>query len=349
MVPPTINSADTASMHVAVVGAGAFGRNHVRIYTELARAGAVHFAAVVDQPDNAAAQALAQEHGAAFFPGIEALVNALESGELALDAASICVPTVHHAQAASGLLNAGVNVLVEKPISPTLREADNLLKLATDKQRILQIGHLERFNPAVVAVLPHVTRPMFFECHRLSIFSPRSLDVDVVLDLMIHDLDIVLRMAASSVREIRAVGLPVLSNHADIANVRLEFESGCVANFTASRVSTERVRKLRLFQPRQYLSIDYARQDAFRIEVPAVSTAQMAHGTGQDAVLEGLNFHKFPVEPGEPLRLEIEAFLQAVRSGTPSPVPARESRDALALALAVNEEMAEHGRRAGLL
>jgi predicted dehydrogenase len=335
-------------LRVAVVGAGAFGRNHVRIYSELAKAGVVHLAAIVDQPGNRAAMALAQEHSVTFFPGMEALVDAVESGRLALDAASVCVPTVHHAQAAGALLNAGIHVLVEKPISPTLQEADELLQLAAAKQRILQVGHLERFNPAVTAVLPHLTRPMFFECHRLSIFSPRSLDVDVVLDLMIHDLDIVLHMAASPVREIRAVGLPVLSNHADIANVRIEFESGCVANFTASRVSTERVRKLRLFQPRQYISIDYARQDAFRIEVPATAAAQMAEDPGQISTLEGLNFHKFPVQPGEPLRLEIEAFLQAARTGNPSPVPARESRDALALALAVTAEMAEHGRRSGL-
>jgi len=188
---------------------------------------------------------------------------------------------------------------------------------------------------------------MFFECHRLSVFSPRSLDVDVVLDLMIHDLDIVLRMAGSPVREIRAVGLPVLSNHADIANVRLEFESGCVANLTASRVSTERVRKLRLFQPHQYISIDYARQDAFRIEV-STDAGRSTAKPGQTFSLDSLDYYKFPVQPGEPLRLEIEAFLQAIRTGLPSPVPAQESRDALALALAVNAEMAEHASRAGL-
>jgi predicted dehydrogenase len=172
------------------------------------------------------------------------------------------------------------------------------------------------------------------------------LDVDVVLDLMIHDLDIVLRMAGSKVCEIRAVGLPVLSNHADIANVRLEFESGCVANLTASRVSTEKVRKLRLFQPHQYISIDYARQDAFRIEVNAVPVP--AGSPAGQFNMDGLRFHKLPVQPGEPLRLEIEAFLLAVRSGQPSPVPAQESRDALALALAVNGEMARHAAKTSL-
>jgi predicted dehydrogenase len=338
---------DDRPLSVAVIGAGAFGRNHVRIYADLAKTGLARLAAIVDLPANDAARALASEHGAAFFPGVEELQAAVETGALALDAASVCVPTSHHTRIAAALLDAGVHALVEKPIAPTLAEADELLQRAAAGHRVLQIGHLERFNPAVVAVLPHLTRPMFFECHRLSVFSPRSLDVDVVLDLMIHDLDIVLRMAGSPVREIRAVGLPVLSNHADIANVRLEFESGCVANLTASRVSTERVRKLRLFQPHQYISIDYARQDAFRIEV-STDAGRSTAKPGQTFSLDSLDYYKFPVQPGEPLRLEIEAFLQAIRTGLPSPVPAQESRDALALALAVNAEMAEHASRAGL-
>jgi len=165
------------------------------------------------------------------------------------------------------LLDAGVDLLVEKPLAATLAEADDLISRAERARRILQPGHLERFNPAVLAVEPKLRRPMFFEAHRLSIFTPRSLDVDVVLDLMIHDLDIVLTFANSPVREVRAVGLPILSPKVDIANVRVEFESGCVANFTASRVSTERVRKLRFFEPRQYVSIDYARQDLLVIRV----------------------------------------------------------------------------------
>jgi predicted dehydrogenase len=165
------------------------------------------------------------------------------------------------------LLDAGVDVLVEKPLAASLAEADDLLARAERGKRILQPGHLERFNPAVLAVEPKLRRPMFFEAHRLSVFTPRSLDVDVVLDLMIHDLDIVLTFAHSPVREVRAVGLPILSPKVDIANVRVEFESGCVANFTASRVSTERVRKLRFFEPRQYVSIDYARQDLLVIRV----------------------------------------------------------------------------------
>jgi len=334
-------------LSVAVIGAGAFGRNHVRIYADMAKTGLVRLAAIVDLPGNDASRALASEHGAEYFSSVEELLTAVETGSLALEAASVCVPTSHHARVAAALLDRDVHTLVEKPIAPTLTEADELLHRAAAQHKVLQIGHLERFNPAVVAVLPHLTRPMFFECHRLSVFSPRSLDVDVVLDLMIHDLDIVLHMVGSPVREIRAVGLPILSNHADIANVRLEFESGCVANLTASRVSTERVRKLRLFQPHQYISIDYARQDAYRIEVSG-DASRLTTDPVQPFNLDSLNFYKFPVQAGEPLRLEIEAFLQAIRTGLPSPVPAQESRDALALALAVNAEMAEHAARAGL-
>jgi predicted dehydrogenase len=327
-------------LRTAVIGAGAFGRNHVRVYSELARSGAVELAAVVDAAGSPEQRDLSAQHGARFFTSVDALLDA----GLNLTAASVCVPTVLHSQIASRLLQAGIHVLVEKPLSSTLAEADALLALASARHLVLQVGHLERFNPAVTALLPHLDRPMFFECHRLSIFTPRSLDVDVVLDLMIHDLDIVLQMAQSRLQEIRAVGLAVLSRHTDIANVRLEFESGCVANFTASRVSTERVRKLRLFQPHQYISVDYARQDALIIDV--TQDAQSANA--ESPQLPGLNFTKLEIVPGEPLRLEIEAFLEAIRTGKSSPVPARQSRDALALALAVNEAIATHRQRAGL-
>ena len=206
------------------------------------------------------------------FASIEDLLAA----NLQVDAATVAVPTQHHHAVASVLLEGGLDLLVEKPIAATLAQADELLVLAEKYNRILQPGHLERFNPAVLAVQPHLRRPMFFEAHRLSVFTPRSLDVDVVLDLMIHDLDIVLTMANSPVREVRAVGLPILSPKVDIANVRVEFESGCVANFTASRVSTERVRKLRFFQPRSYVSIDYARQDLLAIRLDASITPEIA-------------------------------------------------------------------------
>src|SRR5215467_2766030 len=238
---------------VAVIGVGAFGRNHARVYHELMQEGLpVRLAAVVDQ-DTARADEIAQQYGARAFGSVEQMIAT--RGEI--QAASVTVPTIHHLKVARTLMEAGVDVLIEKPLAVSLKEADELVSLAKNSSRIAQVGHLERFNPAVRATLPYLTRPMFFEVHRLSVFTPRALDVDVVLDLMIHDIDIVLTMTKSPVKEVRAVGLPILSKKVDIANVRLEFESGCVANFTASRVSTERVRKLRFFQPRQYVSLDF--------------------------------------------------------------------------------------------
>jgi predicted dehydrogenase len=257
---------------------------------------------------------------------------------------------------------------VEKPLAAKLTEADDLIVRAERGKRILQPGHLERFNPAVLAIQPQLHRPMFFESHRLSIFTPRALDVDVVLDLMIHDLDIVLTFADSPVREVRAVGLPILSPRVDIANVRVEFESGCVANFTASRVSTERVRKLRYFEPRQYVSIDYARQDLLVIRVdgaaaaglPPEIQAAIATGKADPALLAqlaaagtagpapGLSFVKPTITPGEPLRLEILSFLESVRTRREPRVTARQGRNALALALEIQATMAAHAQRAGL-
>ncbi|MGA3372664.1 MAG: Gfo/Idh/MocA family oxidoreductase [Terracidiphilus sp.] len=250
-------------LRVAVAGAGAFGKNHLRVYRELETAGAALVAAV--EPDAARAADAAAKYAIPVFSTVDELLAA----GLKLDAATVAVPTVHHHAVASALLDAGLDLLVEKPLAASLAEADDLIARAEKNHRILQPGHLERFNPAVLAIQPQLRRPMFFEAHRLSVFTPRALDVDVVLDLMIHDLDIVLAFAASPVREVRAVGLPILSPKVDIANVRVEFESGCVANFTASRVSTERVRKLRFFEPRQYVSIDYARQDVLVIRVNA--------------------------------------------------------------------------------
>ena len=256
---------------MAVAGAGAFGRNHLRVLRELETDGAlkaertnVALVAAVE-PDAARADETAKQYGIPVFASIDALLRA----DLKLDAACVAVPTVKHFEVASQLLDAGLDLLIEKPLAATLAEADDLIEKQKKLGRIVQVGHLERFNPAVMAVEPSLTRPMFFEAHRLSVFTPRALDVDVVLDLMIHDLDIVLTFAKSPVREVRAVGLPVVSPKVDIANVRVEFESGCVANFTASRVSTERVRKLRFFEPRQYVSIDYARRDVLVIRIDA--------------------------------------------------------------------------------
>jgi len=341
---------------VAVVGAGAFGRNHLRVYRELEQAGRdVRLVGVVDSDAAAAAEAAAQ-FGVQGFASIEACMAAMDRDHSRLDAASICVPTVHHASAAAPLLAAGVDLLIEKPLAASLADADEILRLAREHGRIVQAGHLERFNPAVTAARSVLHKPMFFESHRLSVFTPRSLDVDVVLDLMIHDLDIVLSFVESPVREVRAVGLAVLSNKVDIANVRLEFENGCVANFTASRVSTERVRKLRFFQPHQYLSLDFARQDLLMIDVAAAAgmdraqldrMAQLAQQPGAHPSA-GLSLRKLPVEQGEPLRLEIGSFLDAVRRRTRPVVSGEDGRAALALALEINRTIAEHATRTGL-
>src|SRR6184192_3805235 len=240
-----------AVVRVAVVGCGAFGRNHARVYRQLQQESAgIDFVGVVDNNPQRA-QSIAAEFGTQSIASIGDLRGKIE-------AASVAVPTSHHLSVARELMQSGADVLIEKPVASTLAEADELIDIASKTGRIAQVGHLERFNPAVMATVELVTKPMFFEVHRLSVFTPRSLDVDVIMDLMIHDLDIVLSFVQSPVRKIRAVGLPVLSRRVDIANVRVEFESGCVANFTASRVSTERVRKLRFFQPRSYVSVDYA-------------------------------------------------------------------------------------------
>src|SRR5450631_2531748 len=281
------------SINVAVVGVGALGRNHARIYHQLAQEGeAVRLVGVVD-PDVARADAVASEFGCRGFGSVEQLVTTHSE----VQAASVAVPTVRHLETARALMEAGVDVLVEKPLAASLAEADELVGLAQSLNRVGQVGHLERFNPAVRATAPLITKPMFFEVHRLSIFTPRSLDVDVILDLMIHDLDVVLSLVKSPVKEIRAVGLPILSGKVDIANVRLEFESGCVANFTASRVSTERVRKIRFFQPRQYVSLGYSRQD-----VLVFSVGEGEPGT--PSVNPQIKVAKPPIVPEEPLRAE---------------------------------------------
>jgi predicted dehydrogenase len=344
-------------LRIAVVGAGAFGRNHLRVYRELEQSAAVELAAVVE-PHAATRAQIAELYSIPAFASVEKMLDELLAAKLALDAASVCVPTVDHATVASQLLRGGLDVLIEKPFAATLAEADAVLALAASTGRLVQIGHLERFNPAVTAAAGRITRPMFFEAHRLSIFTPRSLDVDVVLDLMIHDLDIVLSLTQSPVKEVRAVGLPVLSRRVDIANVRVEFDSGCVANFTASRVSTEQVRKLRLFQPHEYLSIDYARQELLAIQVdpakmagaappPAPAIPVIAHPIAHPSA--GLSLDKLELPHSEPLRLEIEDFLRAVRERAAPRVSGQAGRDALALALEVNSQIASHAHRAGLV
>lgn len=317
---------------------GVFGRNHARVYKELEKQGeSVRLVGVVD-PNLERANAVASEFGCRAFASIEDMLST--HGEL--QAASVAAPTLDHFAAASALMKAGVDVLIEKPLAASLREADELIQVATKHKRIAQVGHLERFNPAVRATIPLLTQPMFFEVHRLSVFTPRSLDVDVVLDLMIHDLDIVLAFANSPVKEMRAVGLPILSGRVDIANVRIEFESGCVANFTASRVSTERVRKLRFFQPNQYLSVDYGRQEVLVFTVGAGGAA------GTPTVNPQIKVLKAPVTSEEPLYAELKSFLHAVRERSQPIVSLEDGRRALALAIEIVTAIREHGKKVGL-
>jgi predicted dehydrogenase len=239
------------------------------------------------------------------------------------------VPTSAHADVACALLETGIDVLVEKPIAPDVASARRMVDTAARVGRILQVGHLERLNPAIAELKRMVSVPLFFEVHRLSLFSPRSLDVDVVLDLMIHDLDIVLDLVGSWPEEIRAAGISILSDKVDIANVRLAFPGGCIANLTASRVSTERVRKLRLFQPHQYISLDYQKQEAVAFTVSG----------GQQ-----IGFQPLAVTKDEPLRLEIENFLDAIKNRSRPAVSGEEGLRALDIGLAILGKIKEHGK-----
>jgi predicted dehydrogenase len=301
---------------VAVIGAGAFGQNHCRVVHESQRA---QLAAIADT-DTARAQEAAARYQTIALSDARDLPGKI-------DAAIIAAPTTVHSDIGCYLLDAGIDVLVEKPIATDLASAGRLIDAAARTGRILQVGHLERFNPAVLALEQRVTLPLFFEIHRMNLFSPRSLDVDVVLDLMIHDVDLVLALAQAEPEEIRAAGISILSGKVDIANVRLQFPNGCVANLTASRISTERVRKLRLFQPHQYLSLDYARQD---LAVFSVS------GDRQ------IGFEQAAVIKGEPLKLQFDAFLDSVASRSLPKSSGPAARRTLAAALAILDKIEEH-------
>ena len=309
-------------LRVAVVGAGEFGRNHARVYREM---DSVELIAVVDQ-NAVRAQAIAQEFGTQAFKRIEDLQGVV-------DAATVAVPTVAHAEVGCRLMAMGVDLLVEKPMAASLAEADALLDAAQRHERILQVGHVERFNPAVIAVEPIVNRPLFFEVHRLGVFTPRSLDVEVIYDLMIHDLDILLALVQEPITEVKAVGIPVLTDKVDIAHARLEFAGGAVANVTASRVSTERVRKMRFFQQHEYISLDYARRDALRV------------GVKKPGPQPEFAFEKLAAPAVEPLRAELEAFAAAVRSRVAPRTDGFAGRAALDLAGRVMESIREHDER----
>jgi predicted dehydrogenase len=308
-------------IRVAVVGAGDFGRNHARVYRGLEEAELV---GIVDL-DPERARAVATEFGAQVIPNIDALRGRV-------DAASVAVPTAAHAEIGCRLLDLGIDVLVEKPIAASVSEADLLIDAAERHGRILQVGHLERFNPGIVAAQQALNKPLYFEVHRLGIFTPRSLDVDVVYDVMIHDLDILMAMVHAPITDVRALGIPVVTDKVDIAHVRLEFATGAVANVTASRVSVERVRKLRFFQQHEYISVDYARKDVLRIRVL------------QPGPQPKFDFQQIPVRQQEPLEGELSAFLSAVRNRTTPLVDGAVGRRALELADRVMAGILEHGR-----
>ena len=315
-------AAEPRRIRVAVVGTGEFGRNHVRVYRELDSAELI---GVYDQDPQRCA-AVAEEFQARGLRSLEELQGRA-------DAVSVAVPTVAHAEVGCRLMQMGLDVLVEKPMAVDLREADALLEAARKNRRILQVGHVERFNPAVRAVEPILNRPLFFEVHRLGVFTPRSLDVDVIYDLMIHDLDILLALVSEPVTEVKAVGIPVLTDKVDIAHARLEFAGGAVANVTASRVSTERVRKMRFFQQHEYVSLDYTRRDALRIAVKKAGPQPE------------FAFEKLTAPAVEPLHAELEGFVQAVRTRKEPPTSGAAGRAALALAGRVMASIQEHAAR----
>jgi predicted dehydrogenase len=311
---------------LAVIGAGQFGKNHCRAIHESPRA---QLCAVVDT-DMARAAEVAALYGA------EALADATQlAGKV--DAAIVAAPTTVHEEIGCMLAALGIDILVEKPITPDLASAGRLIEAAGRHGRILQVGHIERFNPAVVELERRATLPLFFEIHRLNMFSPRSLDVDVVLDLMIHDVDIVLALARAEPVEIRAAGISILSPKVDIANARLQFPNGCVANLTASRISTARVRKLRLFQPRQYLSLDYGRQD---LAIFSVGEERQR----QPAALSGIGFEQAPVTKAEPLKLQLDAFLDSVETRNSPKTSGHAARQSLGAALAILDKIEEHSQ-----
>ena len=313
-------------IRVAVVGTGEFGRNHARVYREIEDAELI---GVYDQ-NAARCSEIAAEFQTRALRGLE------ELGGCA-DAVSVAVPTVEHAEVGCRLMEMGLDVLVEKPMAKNLAEADALLETAKRFRRVLQVGHVERFNPAVLAVEPIVNHPLFFEVHRLGVFSARSLDVDVIYDVMIHDLDILLALVNQPVTEVKAVGIPVLTDKVDIAHARLEFATGAVANVTASRVSTERVRKMRFFQQHEYISLDYARRDALRVAVK------------KPGPQPEFAFEKLPAPQVEPLRAELEAFVDAVRTRRQPRTSGEAGRAALELAQRVMESIQGHAERVQLV
>jgi len=308
-------------MRAAVIGVGHLGRHHARILASLP---GITLAGVVDTNRDRASQ-VAAEHGTQAFGAFREM-----SGRV--DLVVVAVPTESHAAVALPLIEAGVHALIEKPIAQTVAEADALIAAAKKAGAVLAVGHSERFNPAVTAARPYVRDPRFIEVHRLGIFPDRSLDIDVVLDLMIHDLDLILSLVPSEVEGVEAVGVPVLTPKMDIANARIRFANGCIANLTASRISREPVRKIRFFQRDSYVSIDTASREVeiYKL-VPHAGTLPTIGGG------------KLDVAGDEPLKRELEDFVAAVRNGGAPAVTGEQGRSALALAIRIVDLMEQHG------
>lgn len=321
------------TLRTAVIGVGSLGRQHARLHSTLAAEGLSNFVSVVDLNEETA-RSVAEERHVEWSTNWRDLIGKV-------DAVSLSVPTEAHCEIACGLLESGIHVLVEKPISRTLEEADRMIKAAESGNALLQVGHLERFNPAMVALRPHVRKPVYFEIHRVGEFTARSLDIDVVLDLMIHDLDIVQWLVGEDVEvtSIHAVGIAILTNKVDAANVRLEFSTGAVANITASRVGTEKIRKMRFFQPYDYIAVDYTTK---RASVSSLSPPQ-ANGAWP-----GVHIKHLDIIDVEPLRAEIVSFLEAARDGLPAQISGRDGRNALSLALRTLERIRQHAEHPGV-
>ena len=319
-------------LRTAVIGVGHLGAQHARLHAALAAEGVCDFVSVCDL-DEPRAQSVAAERNTQATTDWQTLIGKV-------DAVSLAVPTESHCQIACGLLAAGVHVLVEKPISRTLAEADEMIAAAQKGGAILQVGHAERFNPALVALRPHVKNPLYFEIHRVGQFTARSLDIDVVLDLMIHDLDIVQWLVGEEVEvtELHAVGIPILTEKVDAANARLEFASGTVANITASRVGTEKIRKMRFFQPRDYVAVDYVTNHA--------SISGLAPSS--DGAWPGVRTQILEINNVEPLRAEIESFLTAGANRSRPLVSGDDGKRALALALRALEQIHQHTAKSGM-
>ena len=308
---------------VAVIGCGYLGKFHAQKYAAHPEAALV---AVVDT-DSGRAQAVAAETGSSALSDYRDLFSRIQ-------AASVVVPTPLHHAIAKDLLEHGIHLLLEKPMTTTLAEAQELNALARERNLILQIGHLERFNPAYLAVADKVKNPLFIESHRLNSFQERGTEVDVILDIMIHDIDLILNLVDDEVKTIHAVGIPVISSMIDIANARLEFERGCVVNVTASRISDKGMRKIRIFQPDAYISIDFAAQ--------GVSLYRKIEEEGRIPYIVS---EKLAIEPGDSLQHEIKSFLTAVSQRSAPPVPGEAGMRALKVALEITEQIKNTTRR----